>query len=572
MQACRAQAQPNAECARRFTEDGFDLDLAYVTPRLIVLAAPQASAHGSPVSPAAASVPQRERDAPEEVARFLRQRHGGRYRLYDLTGAKEGLSPDPALLGEAAAVEAFRCEEPTPPLALLAAFCEDVDEYLRNDASGVAVLLCRDGAGRSGVLCAAHLVSAGATAEDALAAFAAARSRDGTLAFLPSQQRVVACFAAQRTRPLDAQPTPLRLTEVRIRLPANAVPPALRVWQRNAAGAAELLPWCLDARVSRSGADALYAFPPSTPPLAPGDFKLTLAMEARVGGAALGSAWLHTSFMPAGERFSISRTELDRPGAALEESFLMRLLFVAAPLRTPSRPSSPAAGLALPPAGRPRTPLSFKGAAAATIAARTLLTPGASTPPRPSTPRGASPLAGPAPPPVLTTPVAALRVTPPAMLAPVSPLSTPTGDDTPRRASVIAQMNRNVEAARREAAAEAETRRELHRCDALRLCLHLGAGSNVTLRRSKLQRLGAVLGNPQVTLPSSAAPPPSVITALAEAAGHIRSLADALSEERRVNAARQAQQAKHITALADALSTERRENAALRAQLETSAR
>ena len=94
----------------------------------------------------------------------------------------------------------------------------------------------------------------------------------------------------------------------------------------------------------------------------------------------------------------------------------------------------------------------------------------------------------------------------------------------------------------------------------------------VILRCSKLQRLGALLGNPQVMLPSSIATSPSVSAALAEAAGHIRSLADALSEERRVNAAQQAQQAKHITALADALSTERRENAALRAQLETSAR
>ena len=82
-----------------------------------------------------------------------------------------------------------------------------------------------------------------------------------------------------------------------------------------------------------------------------------------------------------------------------------------------------------------------------------------------------------------------------------------------------------------------------------------------------------MLGNAQVTAPSSpAATPPSVVAALAEAAGHIRSLADALSEERRVSAAQQAQQAKHIRALAEALATERRENAALRAQLETSTR
>ena len=447
------------------------MDLAYVAPRLIVLAAPQAAARESPASPVGAAPP-RERDAPEEVARFLRQRHGGRYRLYDLTGAKEGLSPNAAVLGQC--VEAFRCEEPTPPLALLAAFCEDVEEYMRSDGSGVAVLLCRDGVGRSGTLSAAHLVYAtGATAEDALAAFAAARSRDGTLALLPSQQRVVSYFAAQRALP-EAPPVPLRLTEVRIRLPANAVPPALRVWQRNAAGAAELLPWSLDARVSRSGADALYAFPTSTPPLAPGDFKFTLAMEARVGGAAIGSAWLHTAFVgTAGERFSVGRAELDRPAAAaaLEDSFLVRLLFAAAPLRAPSRPASPAAGLALPPAGRPRTPLSFKGGAATTVAARALLAPGASTPPRPSTPRGASPLAGPAALPV-GTPLAApadFPVTPLAMPPPASPRFSAGGEDTPRRASLVAQMHRNVEAARREAAAEAETRRELHRCDALRL-------------------------------------------------------------------------------------------------------
>jgi uncharacterized coiled-coil protein SlyX len=94
----------------------------------------------------------------------------------------------------------------------------------------------------------------------------------------------------------------------------------------------------------------------------------------------------------------------------------------------------------------------------------------------------------------------------------------------------------------------------------------------VRSQRSKLQRLCAVLGNPQVALlpgASSALAPPSVSAALAEASAHIRSLVAALSEERRSNAAEQAQQGKHIRTLADALAAERRANAALRAQLET---
>jgi hypothetical protein len=432
------------------------LDLSYVTPRLIVLAAP---------APAAGTTPALPRDAPAAVARLLRQRHGGRYRLYDLTGVKEGLSPDAALLG--GAVETYRCDEPVPPLDSLAAFCEDADDFLRTNAGGApVVLLCRDGVGRSGVFACAYLMHSGlaAGADAALAAFAAARSPDGRLALLPSQQRLLSYFAAQRTR-LDAPSSvPLRLTEARIRLPANAVPPTLRIWQRNAAtGAAELLPWSLDARVSRAGADALYAWPPSTAPLAHGDVKLELKAEARVGGAALGSAWLHTAFVTTGERLALSRGELDRPAAVVADDCQIRLLFAAAPQRAPSRPSSPAIGLALPPTGRPRTPMSLKGAAAATLAARALLAPGMCTPPRPSTPRGASPVSG--------SPRAQLRAPFDAAGAsltisvPPSPLSS-TGEDTPRSAAVM-QLHRNVEAARREAAAEEEMRRELHRCGTL---------------------------------------------------------------------------------------------------------
>lgn len=431
-----------------------------MTPRLIVLAAPQPSP-----APAASATPAPPRDAPASVARFLRQRHGGRYRLYDLTGVKEGLSPDAELLG--GAVEAFRCDEAVPPLDALAAFCEDADDFLRTNAGGAPlVLLCRDGVGRSGVFACAYLVQSGlaAGADAALAAFAAARSPDGRLALLPSQQRLLSYFAAQRMR-LDAPPTvPLRLTEARIRLAANAVPPVLRVWQRSAAtGAAELLPWSLDARVSRAGADALYAWPPSTAPLAPGDVKLELKAEARVGGQAMGSAWLHTAFATPGERLALSRGELDRPASTVSDDFQIRLLFAAAPQRAPSRPSSPAIGLSLPPTGRPRTPMSLKGAAAATLAARALLAPGMCTPPRPSTPRGASPVSSPMAQ-QLRTPFDAAGGSL-TISVPPSPLSS-SGEETPRSAAVM-QLHRNVEAARREAAAEEEMRRELHRCGAL---------------------------------------------------------------------------------------------------------
>ena len=56
---------------RRYIKDGYDLDLTYVTDRIIV--------HGFP----AAGVEHLYRNPRKEVARFLEEKHAGKYKVFN---------------------------------------------------------------------------------------------------------------------------------------------------------------------------------------------------------------------------------------------------------------------------------------------------------------------------------------------------------------------------------------------------------------------------------------------------------------------------------------------------------
>lgn len=57
---------------KRFTEDGFDLDLTYITPRIIAMGFPSTGAEA------------RYRNPMPEVQKLLNSRHPGHYRVYNL--------------------------------------------------------------------------------------------------------------------------------------------------------------------------------------------------------------------------------------------------------------------------------------------------------------------------------------------------------------------------------------------------------------------------------------------------------------------------------------------------------
>jgi phosphatidylinositol-3,4,5-trisphosphate 3-phosphatase/dual-specificity protein phosphatase PTEN len=164
----------------RLREDGFDLDLTYVAPRIIAMGFPATSLEG------------RYRNRIGDVERFLELRHGSHYRVYNLCA--ERTYPLHRFGGR---FERFPFDDHAPPpLGLLHAFCASVDAYLMEDAQNVVAVHCKAGKGRTGVAIASYFLYARlhTTPAEALAAYGAARTRNGEGVTIPSQRRFVAYF------------------------------------------------------------------------------------------------------------------------------------------------------------------------------------------------------------------------------------------------------------------------------------------------------------------------------------------------------------------------------------------
>jgi phosphatidylinositol-3,4,5-trisphosphate 3-phosphatase/dual-specificity protein phosphatase PTEN len=114
----------------RFQQDGFDLDLTYVTPRLIALGAPSEGSESL------------YRNAMSEVQRFLGTRHAGHFRIYDLR-AEKGAAYDPARFGGPRHSRAFRFFDHNPaPLETIRAMCDDMQAWLAESADNVVAVHC----------------------------------------------------------------------------------------------------------------------------------------------------------------------------------------------------------------------------------------------------------------------------------------------------------------------------------------------------------------------------------------------------------------------------------------------
>jgi PTEN phosphatase family protein len=116
---------------RRFVEDGFDLDLTYVTERVIAMSFPSTGKQGLYRNPI------------KEVVRLLDTRHRGRYKVYNLCSEK---SYDSSYFhGQ---VERIKIDDHTvPPLLDIIRFCDDVKRWMEVDPNNVIAVHCKGGKG-----------------------------------------------------------------------------------------------------------------------------------------------------------------------------------------------------------------------------------------------------------------------------------------------------------------------------------------------------------------------------------------------------------------------------------------
>jgi len=167
---------------RRFTKDGFDLDLAYITERIIAMGFPSEQIEGV------------YRNPMSEVSKFLTTRHKDHFMVYNLCSER---SYDPAKLQRRVQVFPFDDHNP-PPLRMMLDFCKSMEIFLEEHPANVAVIHCKAGKGRTGVMISAFMLHDRffVNADDALAFYGFARTNDCEGVTIPSQRAYVHYYAS----------------------------------------------------------------------------------------------------------------------------------------------------------------------------------------------------------------------------------------------------------------------------------------------------------------------------------------------------------------------------------------
>lgn len=182
----------------RFTKDGFDLDLSYITPRLIAMGYPSTGAESYFRNPA------------PQVQAFIERYHSGHCKVYNLCIEK---AYGAAVLGlPETCVEQHGCFDHNPaPLICIAPFCESAKRWLDTDPRNVVAVHCKAGKGRTGMMISSLLVYMGEQPDAAasLSLFGRMRTANEKGVTIPSQQRYVRYAERLVDRELDTPPPPL---------------------------------------------------------------------------------------------------------------------------------------------------------------------------------------------------------------------------------------------------------------------------------------------------------------------------------------------------------------------------
>jgi phosphatidylinositol-3,4,5-trisphosphate 3-phosphatase and dual-specificity protein phosphatase PTEN len=165
---------------KRHIEAGFNLDLSYITPRIIAMSIPGEGLTGL------------YRNSLCLVSDFLETKHRGHYLIFNLSG----ISYNYERFGDQVKEFPWQDHYP-PPIDLLFRACREIEIWLKPNPQNIVVVNCRAGKGRTGTLICCYLLYSGrfTTAFSALSYYQHKRFKEGGGVTQPSQVRYVSYFA-----------------------------------------------------------------------------------------------------------------------------------------------------------------------------------------------------------------------------------------------------------------------------------------------------------------------------------------------------------------------------------------
>jgi len=186
----------------RYKEGKFNFDLTYISSRIIAMGYP------------AEKLEAVYRNDCNEVKEFLDQKHGAHYWVYNLCSEKDRNYDKKKFDGR---VSCYAFDDHHPPVfSLIQPFCDEVKQYLEADERNTAVVHCKAGKGRTGVMICCYLLfcQQSPNAESVLRYYADKRTTDQKGVTIPSQRRYITYYDAMNRRGLEYKPVKLYLRDI----------------------------------------------------------------------------------------------------------------------------------------------------------------------------------------------------------------------------------------------------------------------------------------------------------------------------------------------------------------------
>ena len=168
---------------RRFQDSDFDLDMSYITEKVIAMGFPSTG------------VERMYRNSLSDVIKFFHTRHNDQVKIYNLCLEKDRIYNKNIFPNSK--VGLFPATDHNPcPIKLILEFCIDICLYLTKNPNGVAAVHCKAGKGRTGVMICSYLIFSGLckSSEKAFRYYARIRTKNNTGVTIPSQKRYIKYF------------------------------------------------------------------------------------------------------------------------------------------------------------------------------------------------------------------------------------------------------------------------------------------------------------------------------------------------------------------------------------------